>query len=214
MGSPLPSTRGSERGRPGCSPPRTLPATFPLIGASSVELREKRYAIARVVLHPAWQESWEQEDEDEDTIGNTVDLAVVELETPLEDVRPFTLYTGADKTGQELILLGAGQYDNGFDGARGSDQKLRRVTNIVDESDAYWLKCRFDAPPAGTLLEGVCGGGDSGGPALISAGLRASLSWGQLLAAPGRQASWPLRLTGHYARVSRYVEWIRETCDC
>jgi hypothetical protein len=65
--------------------------------------------------------------------------------------------------GQEVILLGAGQYGNGREGVRGSDRQLRRVTNIVDESDAYWLKCRFDAPPVGTALEGVCGGGDSGG---------------------------------------------------
>jgi hypothetical protein len=142
------------------------------------------------------------------TFGAEYFLAVV------EDVRPFTLYTRADETGQEVILLGAGQYGNGFDGARGSDQQLRRVTNIIDESDAYWLKCRFDAPPAGTLLEGVCGGGDSGGPALIqqeSELLLAGVSSWQ------RQGGRPLGLYGcteHYARVSRYVDWIRETCSC
>lgn len=175
-----------------------------------VELREQHYAISRVILHPAWQDTWEQEDED--TVGDTVDLAVVELETPVEDVRPFDLYTGSDETGQEALLLGAGQYGNGLVGARGSDCQLRRVTNIIDDSDAYWLKLRFDAPPGGTLLEGVCGHGDSGGPALIqrdSALLLAGVSSWQ------HQGGRPLGLYGcieHYARVSRYVDWIRETC--
>jgi secreted trypsin-like serine protease len=86
------------------------------------------------------------------------------------------------------------------------------VTNIVDESDAYWLKFRFDAPPAGTDLEGVCGGGDSGGPAFIRAGAELLLagvsSW-------QNQRGKRLGLYGcieHYARVSPYVEWIRTTC--
>jgi hypothetical protein len=176
-----------------------------------VELREKRYAIARVIPHPAWHETWE--DEDEDTIGDTVDLALVELEAPVEGVRPFPLYTRSDETGQEVILLGAGQYGNGLEGARGSDRQLRQVTNIVDDSDDYWLKCRFDAPPAGTSLEGVCGGGDSGGPALIRADselLLAGVSSWQ------HQGGKPLGLYGcieHYARVSRYVDWIGETCN-
>lgn len=175
-----------------------------------VELREKRYTISRVILHPDWQDTWEEEDED--NVGDTIDLAVVELETPVEDVRPFELYTGSDETGQEVLLLGAGQYGNGLIGARGSDRQLRRVTNIVDDSDSYWLKMRFDAPPDGTPLEGVCGHGDSGGPALIQRGSQLLLagvsSW-------QHQGGRPLGLYGcieHYARVSCYTGWIRETC--
>jgi secreted trypsin-like serine protease len=173
-----------------------------------VELPEQRYAISRVILHPAWQDTWDLED----IVGDTVDLAVVELETPVEDVHPFDLYTGSDETGQEVLLLGAGEYGNGLVGARGSDRQLRRVTNIVDDSDAYWLKLGFDAPPGGTLLEGVCGHGDSGGPALIqrdSALLLAGVSSWQ------HQGGRPLGVYGcieHYARVSRYVDWIRQTC--
>ena len=176
----------------------------------SVELREKRYTIARVIQHPGWVDRWEQDDED--AVGDTVDLALVELETPVEDVRPFELYTHSDEKGQEVILLGSGEYGNGLKGARGSDRQLRRVTNIIDESNAYWLTFRFDAPPAGTLLEGVCGRGDSGGPALIRQDSQLFLagvsSWQQ-------QGGRPLGLYGcieHYARVSRYTDWIRETC--
>jgi hypothetical protein len=176
-----------------------------------VELREQQYAVARVIPHPNWQDTCEQEDDD--IVGDTVDLAVVELESPVEDVRPFYLYTDFDESGQEVLLLGAGQYGNGLVGARGYDRQLRRVTNIVDDSDAYWLKMRFDAPPGGTALEGVCGLGDSGGPALIqrdSQLLLAGVSSWQ------HQGGRPLGLYGcieHYARVSCYVDWIREICD-
>jgi hypothetical protein len=105
-----------------------------------VELRGQRYAISRVILHPAWQDTWEQEDED--IVGDTVDLAVVELETPVEGVHPFDLYTGSDETGQEALHL---------------------------------------------------------------AGVS---SW-------QHQGGRPLGLYGcieHYTRVSRYADWIRETC--
>lgn len=176
----------------------------------SVEIAQKRYALARVIIHPDYNETWEQADEN--IVGDTVDLALVELETPIEDVVPFPLYTRSDEQGQEIVVLGAGQYGDGMRGARGSDRQLRRVTNIVDEANDYWLKFRFDSPPAGTFLEGVAGHGDSGGPALIRH--NADL----LLAGV---SSWqntnggPLGLYGcveHYTRVSRFVDWIRSTC--
>lgn len=80
------------------------------------------------------------------------------------------LYGGFDELGQEVFLLGRGDYGNGMRGVRGSDHTLRRVTNRVDEVDGYWLKMCFDEPSAGTILEGVCGRGDSVGPALIQQG--------------------------------------------
>lgn len=176
----------------------------------SVTLQEHRYTIGRVILHPGWLDTWAQEDED--AIGDAVDLALVELTTPVKDVRPFELYTRSDEVGREVILLGSGQHGDGVRGGRGNDGQLRRVTNIIDEADAYWLKFRFDAPPGGTSLEGVCGNGDSGGPALIERDshlLLAGISSWQ------HQGGKPLGLYGcieHYARVSYYVNWIRETC--
>lgn len=183
-----------------------IPTDHPI----SVEIAEKRYPLARVIIHPDYDEAWMQEHED--GAGNTVDLALVELTTPVEGVAPFPLYTRSDEQGQEIVVLGSGQYGDGLRGVRGSDRQLRRVTNIVDVADDYWLKFRFDAPPDGTFLEGVAGGGDSGGPALIH--------HEDILFLAG-VSSWqntndgPLGLYGcveHYTRVSRFVEWIRETC--
>ncbi len=178
----------------------------------SVEIAEKRYAIAHVIIHPEYNEAWEQEDEDIDEIGDHVDPALVELKTAVEDVRPYELYTRSDEQGQEIILLGAGQHGDGLRGVRGSDRQLRRVTNSIDEANAYWLKFRFDAPPDGTFLEGVTGGGDSGGPGLIqqnSSLLLAGVSSWQY------QGGKPLGLYGcveHYTRVSRFIDWIYSTC--
>jgi hypothetical protein len=111
---------------------------------------------ARVVLHPAYGPAWEKADEDE--VGETVDLALVALTTPVENVEPYALYASSDKVGQQCLLPGAGQYADGLQGARGSGHQLRRVTNVVEETKAWWLKFRFEAPPDGTPLEGVCAG--------------------------------------------------------
>jgi secreted trypsin-like serine protease len=82
----------------------------------------------------------------------------------------------------------------------------------VDEATDYWLKLRFDAPGdlRTTVLEGVSGPGDSGGPAFCGEGagvLLAGVSSGQSSRAagglPGRYG-----VVEYYVRVSRYIDWI------
>jgi Trypsin len=142
--------------------------------------------------------------------GEGVDLALVELDEPVSGVAPVALYTDHDEQGQEVVLLGRGDFGTGRDGVQGQDQRLRRVTNRIDDVDDRWLRLRFDAPPEGTHLEGVGGEGDSGGPALI-------VTDDQLRIAG--VSSWqdhdgPLSTYGcveYYARVSTHAEWIRTT---
>lgn len=174
----------------------------------SVELAGKRHPIARTIVCPYYEPKWEQDESDPDT----VDLAVVQLAMPVEDVAPFKLYDRSDELGQEMILLGWGECGNGLHGARGADHTLRRVTNQIHEVDNYWIKYRFEAPPKGTVLEGVSANGDSGGPALI---------WHDSQFQIAGVSSWqdhgdkPLGTYGcieHYARVSKFTGWIRETC--
>jgi Trypsin len=150
--------------------------------------------VARVVEHPR----------------EGIDLALVELQDTVANVAPVALYTDHDERGQEIVLLGRGDFGTGRDGVQGQDQRLRRVTNRIDEVDERWLRFRFDAPPAGTQLEGVGGEGDSGGPALIDTGnalrIAGVSSW--------QDHDGPLGTYGCvecYARVSTQAEWVRTT---
>jgi len=184
--------------------------SFPSQVRLGVELAGKPYPVARTILHPAFDREWSAGEEDDE--HETVDLALVELEIPVANVRPFDLYDRSDEQGQEVLLLGRGEFGNGMRGVRGFDRALRQVTNQIDAVNSYWLKMRFDAPPAGTRLEGVCGNGDSGGPAFIQHADRFLLagvsSWQQL---GGR----PLGTYGcieYYTRVSCFIDWIRSTC--
>jgi hypothetical protein len=150
--------------------------------------------VVRVVGHP----------------GEGVDLALVELQEAVASVAPIALYADPDEQGREVVLLGRGDFGTGRDGVQGQDQRLRRVTNRIDDVDERWLRFRFDAPPAGTHLEGVGGEGDSGGPALIEADgdvwIAGVSSW--------QDHDGPLSTYGcveYYARVSTQAEWIRTT---
>ena len=164
-----------------------------------ISVADQIYRIVRVVAHPDYGRGF----------SSSVDLALVELDAAVQGVDPFGLYIDGDEQGQDILLLGRGDYGNGVDGVQGVDHRLRRATNRVDAVDDRWIMFRFDPPPACTTLEGVGGEGDSGGPALIwqdGAWLVAGVSsWQQ-------HSPKPLGTYGcieHYARVSKQVEWIQ-----
>jgi hypothetical protein len=137
-----------------------------------------------------------------------LDIALVRLDQPVASVTPLGLYERRDECGKTALLFGRGDFGNGRDGVLGVDHRLRCVTNRIESCDDRWLRLRFDAPPRCTRLEGVCGEGDSGGPALVRD--RSALwivgvsSW--------QDHSGALATYGcveHYARVSTIVDWIR-----
>jgi hypothetical protein len=141
------------------------------------------------------------------------DLALVRLASPVIDVRPIDLNDGTDELGREVLLLGRGDFGNGLVGPVATDGQLRRGTNRIDAVDHRWIKFRFDAPPAGTVLESVCGPGDSGGPALLYRELARPRIAGV--------SSWQDHPDGgegrygaieHFARVSHYLGWIGAVC--
>lgn len=175
----------------------------------SVELVGKRYPN----YQPAWEQyKWDAESIDLAAMHDTIDLAVVQLERPVEDVTPFKLYERFDEVGQEVILLGWGECGNGLHGARGADHSLRRATNLIHEVDDYWIKYRFEAPPAGTVIEGVSAGGDSGGPALLLHDDQFKIAGVSSWQDTGDKPLGTYGCIEHYARVSKFVGWIRETC--
>ncbi|MBW4685581.1 MAG: trypsin-like serine protease [Komarekiella atlantica HA4396-MV6] len=170
----------------------------------TISITSGSYTIEQVVPHPDFV--GEQP-------GDIDDIALVKLSSPANQVATFDLYEDEAELGQEVLLLGRGDYGNGQIGTIGTDKKLRKATNLIDQVDNHWIKFRFDAPPDCTSLEGVSGIGDSGSPALIN-------KHGKLLIAG--VSSWQdhedeayglYEAIEYYTRVSRYVAWIRSVCE-
>lgn len=136
------------------------------------------------------------------------DLALVRIDTPVEGLAPLLLCERGDEQGKRVLLLGRGDFGNGRDGVLGVDHRLRCVTNRIDSCSVRWLSLRFDAPPRCTDLEGVCGEGDSGGPALLREDDRLRIagvsSWQDHA---GRLGTYGC--VEYYARVSTSGAWIR-----
>jgi hypothetical protein len=141
------------------------------------------------------------------------DLALVKLGAPVVNVTPIALYTGVDEVGHEVTLLGRGSSGNGRRGMMsGSDRQLRLVTNRIESANNEWLTFRFDTPPEGTALEGVCGMGDNGGPALLREGEQWLLAGVSSWQDHGEAPMGTYGCVEYFARVSRFAGWIRATC--
>ena len=170
--------------------------------AHAFDIAETRHVTTRVVYHP--------DAEGESTLAP--DIALVEVWPPIDGIPPLELYESFDEMGQVVFLFGRGDHGTGLAGVEGTDARLRRVTNRIDNVTHRELTFRFDAPPDCTSFEGVAGPGDSGGPAL----LRVDDRW--LVAGV---SSWQDHDDGalgcygcveHYARVSPFASWIRAAC--
>ncbi|MGH7858455.1 MAG: trypsin-like serine protease [Candidatus Binatia bacterium] len=138
------------------------------------------------------------------------DLALVQVAEPVAGSAPVPLYRGRDELGATMTFLGRGRFGTGVAGPATSDGVLRGATNVVERVHERLLIFRFDAPPAGTDLEGISGPGDSGGPALLQVDGRvylAGISSGQdARAQGGREGVYGV--IEYYTRVSSYVDWI------
>jgi hypothetical protein len=98
------------------------------------------------------------------------DIALLELISPVEDVAPAALYRGQNEQGQVAKIYGKGATGNDLHGADPESPQrgeLRRAYNQILRTDNQLLVYRFDCGAKALPLEGVIGGGDSGGPVLI-----------------------------------------------
>jgi len=175
-------------------------AAIPKMGGR-VRFEGREYPVARVILHP--------EAKVEPGRPPEVDLALVELAAAVEGVEPLPAFRGDDEFGKQAVIVGFGDIGDGKNAPKHTDGKRRAVTNVVSDAGPRRLFFHFDEPPAGTDLEGVGAGGDSGGPALLVgdgktyvAGVSSASGGGK----PGRYG-----VDDIYTRVSRYVEWIDRT---
>jgi hypothetical protein len=164
-----------------------------------------RYPVEKGIIHP---------DRVRDAVDPTADLLLLKLAKPVAGIAPLPLYDRTDEAGMEIVVVGRGGTGTGLTGPAGErDHVLRAATNRIDTVTATTLEARFDAPPEGGDLEGSCGPGDSGGPALVErdgklyvAGV-ASTNSGS--AADGTAAKYGT--VDAYTRVSTRLAWIEKT---
>lgn len=164
---------------------------------AELEFGGKRFQVARVVIHPLGRAPRGTPPE--------VDLALVELAQPVADVAPLSPHRGRDELGQVMVIVGCGDFSAAGSPRAHQDGRCRAVTNAVSDAGPKRLFFVFDAPPAGTALEGIGVAGDSGGAALV----RVHGQW--RIAGVSSGGNGPPGAYGTediYTRVSSYADWI------
>ena len=178
----------------------------PSVARGSVIVSGRHYSIAGIIFHPAW--SW---DPDPDHWRESDDIALIQLSEPVTGIEPVRLYSDQDEAGQTAVLVGRGRFGTGLTGPKQKDGRIRAATNLIERVQNQWLVFRFDDPSTATHLEGISGPGDSGGPAFIEEGgvlYIAGVSSHQDDRQQGRHGVYGV--WEYYARVSHYLDWIRQ----
>jgi len=148
------------------------------------------------------------------------DIALMKLAEPVTDVEPATLYEGNDEPGKVAKLMGKGATGTGVEGQIPDGPHrttLRRAFNSITSADSLWIGYVFDTGSAALDLEGMGGGGDSGGPVLIDVDgqwqLAGLTSWKLV---EGNAAEFHTGLygqTSYNVRLSAYTAWINATMN-
>lgn len=162
-------------------------------------------SVAAVHIHPGWTGVFEE----------LHDLALVQLASPPVGVVPAPIYRDADEAGQTIVIVGRGMSGSGLTGPVLDDGVLRAATNRISEVGDLHLAFEFDSPESGraTVLEGVSGPGDSGGPAFLWVGGINYLVG--ISSAQDSEATGGLEgrygVMEYYTRVSAFTTWIDAT---
>jgi hypothetical protein len=166
-----------------------------------VRFGEYEATVARIILHPEGTAPRGQPPE--------VDLALLQFEAEVPGVAPLPIYRGDDEAGRTLLVVGYGDHGNAGQALARGDGRRRAVTNEVSDAGPRRLFLRFDAPPAGTAMEGVGGPGDSGGPALLEAKGKSYLAGVSSASMDGKPGQYGV--VDVYVRVGSYADWIDAT---
>jgi Trypsin len=185
-----------------------------------VTINAKARVVAHIIVHPGYKAPLPALSHGDAAplmafnLGND-DIALIELQQPVGDVKPVELYRASDESGKVVKIAGKGATGNGQDGQyphaahRGA---LRRAFNRIISTDERWLNYRFVAPPAAPALEGMLGDGDSGGPVLIEANgawkLAGLASWKRWTGDLSEFRTGVYGQISSHVRISHYVAWI------
>jgi hypothetical protein len=188
----------------------------------SFRFEQSTYKGKKVMVFPAYLDS---------ATRGQYDIALIELDQPVENLIPATLCKAFDELGSQITIVGFGASGNA---ARPADVGLYDIKyggeNIIDSLCGYkyndthaLLSFDFDYPgtqkynrmgSADALpLESICGGGDSGGGMFR----QTKAGWQLVGICAGAQVDVKLLTeigyygnTGNYTRVSIFNDWIKE----
>jgi len=156
--------------------------------------------VKAVYLHPAWKR------------GGEADLALLQLDAPVEDLEPAKVYRQSDESGQAVRLVGHGA--SGRIGEKplgeGGERLPRAGVNTVDRVAPGTLGLRVKVADEASDLQGVFAPGDRGGPAYVEvggeafvAGIGCATEDANADGIPGNVGDWDL-----FVRVSAFGDWI------
>ena len=142
---------------------------------------------------------------------NSPDLALVELDRPIESIVPAKLPGSMPQTDSIIHIIGRGDFGTGLSGPQRWDKIVRAATNRIDTLTPHHLIFQFDAPDSDrtTDLEGISGPGDSGGPAYQwndDGVWLVGVSSGQDTGDAGKEGVYGV--TEYYVNVAGFVTWI------
>jgi hypothetical protein len=180
-------------------------ATFCVKTGSFVTLAGKTRKVSNVYVNPDY------------TPGKSHDIALIQLQDEVTDVSPANVYSKSDEQGKYIWFIGIGGTGNGLTGQTIDNAQnqgvLRKAQNTIVEAKGPLIKFKFDQGDNALPLEGVSGGGDSGGPAYIK-----SDNGFEVLGISSRpEGSFAnigeYGITEVYSRVSYFSSWINQVIE-
>lgn len=180
-------------------------ASFCINENAYVMVSGKARAIKQLYVHPDY------------TPGKSHDIALVELKKPVLNIAPATFYKQQNEVGKQVWFIGIGGTGTGLTGETIDNAQnngvLRKAQNTINYANGPLIKFNFDKGQAALPLEGVSGGGDSGGPAFIK-----TASGFQLLGISSRPEGTFSKIGEYgiievYSRVSFFQSWFSKIID-
>lgn len=174
-------------------------ATFCVNPGSYISIRNGLRKVERIFVHQNYK------------TGESHDIALIKLVNSVKEIEPATIYEGSDELGKSTWFIGVGGTGNGITGQTIDNYEnsgvLRKAENKIVFANGPLLKFQFDLGSSALPLEGVSGGGDSGGPAYIKTnntnyllGISSRVEGGSI----GKYG-----VTEVYSRVSFFNSWIQ-----
>lgn len=174
--------------------------TFCITPGSDIRILDTYHKVDSVFVHKGYQP------------GTRHDIALIKLVDSVKGVTPARLYEQPDELGKNIWFIGTGGTGNGLTGQTEDNVAnagvLRKAQNSVEFAQGPLLTFTFDSGDSALPLEGVSGGGDSGGPAYVTLkgihyllGISSRVDGGEI----GKYG-----VVEVYSRVSFFTAWIED----